>query len=335
MKTILIITRDPVINFRQMPNADGTTTDGRYRFVINDYDAEADFVVVSGKGLREPHTFHVAPRNTILLTGEPYGILAYPHGYCHQFGLVCSCQPQIKDANVVYTPAILPWYVGVDFNSDGTVRFTKDYNGIANAKPKKTKLISVISSTKAFSRGHVDRLRFIRKLHDCYGDAIDIFGRGYRDFADKWDVLAPYKYHIVIENSTSDFYFTEKLFDCYLAGTYPLYHGCRNITDYYPADAMTRIDIRNFDETAATIDRIMTSNEFEEKQKLLEQCKQLSLNKYNLFNEIARTCDKLDADGQKTDVLLKPASNFVSLHNLWLYTFGRNYYKLLSKIGNK
>lgn len=98
---------------------------------------------------------------------------------------------------------------------------------------------------------------------------------------------------------------------------------------------MTRIDIRNFDETAATIDRIMTSNEFEEKQKQLEQCKQLSLNKYNLFNEIARACDKLDADGQKTDVLLKPASNFVSLHNLWLYTFGRNYYKLLSKIGNK
>lgn len=93
-----------------MPNADGTTTDGRYRFVINDYDTEADFVVVSGKGLRQEHVFHVSPKNTILLTGEPYGILDYPKGYCRQFGVVCSCQPEIKGENVVYTP---PYCLGM------------------------------------------------------------------------------------------------------------------------------------------------------------------------------------------------------------------------------
>lgn len=332
MKTILIITRDPVISFRQMANHKGITDDGKYRFVINDYNAEADFVVVSGKGLRQPHTFSVAPSNTILLTGEPRGILAYPKGYCRQFGVVCSCQPGIKGENVIYTPAILPWYVGVDFNNDGTVRFTKSYEDIANAKPEKTKLISVISSNKAFSQGHVDRLRFIRRLRDRYGDRIDIYGRGYHGFADKWNVLAPYKYHIVIENSTSDYYFTEKLFDCYLAGTYPLYHGCRNITDYYPADAMTRIDIRDFDSTAATIDRILEGHEYEDKQNLLQKCKSLSLDKYNMFNEIAAVCDKIDADKAKEEVTLMPASHYFSLHNMMLYTVGRNYYKLISNI---
>lgn len=332
MKTILIITRDPVINFRQMPGEQGITADGRYRFIINDYAADADFVVVSGKGLRQPHTFHVSPENTILLTGEPRGILAYAKGYCRQFGIVCSCQPEIKGKNVIYTPAILPWYVGVDFNADGSVRFTKTYDDIAKAKPEKTKLISVISSNKAFSRGHVDRLRFIRKLQERYGDSIDIYGRGYRGFADKWDVLAPYKYHIVIENSTSDYYFTEKLFDCYLAGTYPIYHGCRNVADYYPSDAMTRIDIRDFDATAATIDRLLASNEYEDKQAQLQHCKELSLDKYNMFNEIAAICDKIGTNGAKKDVTLMPASHYFSLHNMMLYTMGRNYYKLISKI---
>lgn len=331
MKTILIITRDPVINFRQMPNPDGITSDGKYRFVINDYNAEADFVVVSGKGLRQPHTFHVSPKNTILLTGEPRGILAYAKGYCRQFGVVCSCQPEIQGENVIYTPAILPWYVGVDFNSDGTVKFTKNYNDIANANPKKTKLISVISSNKAFSRGHVDRLWFIRKLQERYGDKIDIYGRGHHGFADKWDVLAPYKYHIVIENSTSDYYFTEKLFDCYLAGTYPIYYGCRNIADYYPSDAMTKIDIRDFDTAAATIDRILACHEFEDKQEQLRECKELSLKKYNLFNEIAKVCDGIKSDGMREDVTLIPASHYFSLHNLMLYTVGRNYYKYIAR----
>lgn len=332
MKTILIITRDPVIDFRQMPTGNGVTADGHYRFIINDYGAEADFVVVSGKGLRSEHSFNVSPRNTILLTGEPHGILAYPGGYCRQFGVVCSCQPEIKGKNVRYMPPVLPWYVGVEFNADGSVRFNKDYDDIATAQPKKEKLISVISSNKAFSRGHVDRLRFIRRLRDRYGDKIDIFGRGYRGFADKWDVLAPYKYHIVIENSTSDYYFTEKLFDCYLAGTYPLYHGCRNVADYYPKEAMTTIDIRDFDSTARTIDRILVSDEYERRQSALERCKELSLGRYNLFDEIARVCDTLDADDRKEATTLRPASHYISLHNTWLYTVGRNYYKLISKI---
>lgn len=332
MQTILIITRDPVIDFRQMPTGNGITSDGRYRFIINDYNAEADFVVVSGKGLRQPHTFHVSPKNTILLTGEPRGILAYPKGYCRQFGVVCSCQPEIKGRNVIYTPAILPWYVGVVFNNDGTVKFTKTYDDIATAVPKKTKLISVVSSNKAFSRGHVDRLRFIRRLRDRYGDSIDIYGRGYRDFADKWDVLAPYKYHIVIENSSSDYYFTEKLFDCYLAGTYPIYYGCQNISDYYPKDGMTRIDIRNFDSAAATIDNIMNGHKYETHQKELANCKELSLGHYNMFNEIADICDKIEGNDTKEDVVLYPAGHYFSLHNMMLYTVGRNYYKLISKL---
>lgn len=327
MKRVLIVTRDPVISFRQMPGGVDHTPDGEYQFLINETDAEVDFVVVVGKGLRVPTEFRVAPQNTILMTGEPHSILEYPKGYCSQFGLVCACQPEIKGANVVYTTPLLPWYVGVDFSQNSDNRFTMNYEDVERATPEKTKLISVISSDKAFSQGHVDRLRFIRMLKRQYGDSVDIFGRGYREFKDKWNVLAPYKYHIVIENSTTDYYFTEKLFDCYLAGAYPIYHGCRNIADYYPQEAMTCIDIRNVEESFRTIDRVVRSQEYEKKQAILTQCKQLSMTKYNLFQQIADACNRLDAKACKQPVTLQPAAHFFSLHNLWLYTVGRNYYK--------
>lgn len=331
MKTILIITRNKAVDFRQMPHNSNTTADGKYRFVINDYAADADFVVVISKGLRHPHSFHVASANTILTTEEPHQILAYARGYRRQFGLVCSCQPEIKGRNVIHGPAILPWYVGVDFKADGSVAFTKNYDDIAASHPEKTKLISVITSGKAFSQGHVDRLRFVRRLHERYGNQVDIYGHGFLSFKDKWEALAPYKYHIVIENSTADYYFTEKLADCYLAGAFPIYHGCRNVADYFPSGAMETIDIRDFDAAASTIDRVIASQRYEESRQLLEHCKELSLNRYNLFNEIAAACDRLDGDAKKEDVELLPASRFQSLHNLWLYTVGRNYYKFIAR----
>ena len=45
MKTILIITRDPLVHFRQMRNTGGITDDGEFRFVINDTSCRPDFVV--------------------------------------------------------------------------------------------------------------------------------------------------------------------------------------------------------------------------------------------------------------------------------------------------
>lgn len=332
MKHILVITRDPLVHFRQMPGGTGLTPDGRYQFHLNTMEGDPDYVVVMGKGLREPRTFSLPPQHTVLVTGEPYAILAYARGYCRQFGLVASCQPQLRGSNVVYTPALLPWFVGATFEPDGTNRFPMTYDDVARAQPEKTRAISVIASNKAFSPGHVDRIRFIRRLRDRYGDRIDIYGRGHNSFADKWDVLAPYRYHIVIENSTSDYYWTEKLADCYLAGTYPLYHGCRNIADYFPRQGLTPIDIRRFDECAAIIDRTLDSHLYERSQPLLRQCKELVLDKYNLFNQLAELCDRLPHGDRRADVTLQPASRYPNLHNLWLHTVGRNLHKLRAKL---
>ncbi len=337
MKHILIVSRDPWLDFRQMENISGITNDGHYRFFINDFDCQPDFVVIKEKALREPHLFDVPKQRTILLTGEPYSVLAYPKGFCSQFGTVCACQKEVKASKgttILRTPAMLSWFVGAYMDNKGGRSFTMDYNTIKQTTPKKEKTISVISSTKAFSKGHVDRLRFIEKLKNHYGDRVDIFGHGFCDFADKWDVLAPYKYHIVIENSVSDYYWTEKISDCYLSNTYPLYHGCTNIHDYFPDNAFTRININDFENTVNIIDQTIAADIYSQRQQELAQSKALVLDNYNIFNMIADVCRHIEDNESDTEghTIIRPASKFFSWHNMFLYTIGRNYYKLTNKL---
>lgn len=331
MYKILLLTRgDGKLDLRQTPKGLGIFN-GKYQFYINEPIEDPDFLVIRGKALAEKSLFNIARSNTILLTSEPYSVLSYPLKYCKQFGVVCSCQEEIKLPNVVHTPAMLPWFVGVEFGKNGQSSVRLNYEDIKESHPQKTKLISVITSNKAFTQGHLDRLRFVEKLQNYYGDQIDVFGRGYHDFADKWDVLSPYKYHIAIENSSSKYYWTEKLSDCYLAGTYPFYYGCKNVNDYFPEDALTRLDIYNPEQAIECINKVIENKTFSIKQKELLLCKKLVMENYNMFNYIVDICSKLDAQSPKEVISLNPASHYFDFHNLYLYTIGRNVFKLKRK----
>ncbi len=314
---------------RQTPGRKGVSRCGKYQFYVNELIPDPDFVVIRGKSLKQPHTFHVAPENLILTTSEPYSILSYPKDYCKQFGLVCSCQEQLKHHNIIYTPALLPWYIGATFDH-GTGIPRMDYDDFKSAnRPAKKKLLSVITSNKAFTQGHQDRIDFVEKLKAHYGDKLDVFGKGFCDFDDKWDVLAPYKYHIAIENSCSKYYWTEKLSDCYLAGTFPIYHGCQNIHDYFPQDSLACIDIHDVEKSIRIIDRLIYNEEhFETTLQKLDVCKELVLEEYNIFNYIATCLDRLNPHSPKSVITVQPARTMHDWHNVYLNVIGRNAFKL-------
>jgi len=84
-------------------------------------------------------------------------------------------------------------------------------------------------------------------VKDYFGERIDIFGRGINEIEDKWDALDRYKYHIALENSVVEDYWTEKLSDAYLAGCYPIYYGCPNIEKYFDISSLARINITQSD----------------------------------------------------------------------------------------
>lgn len=321
------------ILYRQTQGHSLTSLDGRYRFYVNEPVDDPDFWVVQGKGVREPQTSNVAPQNTILLTTEPASVLVYPKKYTRQFGLLCTCQPRLSHPNKKLTPPILPWFVGYHKTGPRQYLPTQDYDSLKQSSlPEKTKLISVITSNKAFTQGHVDRIRFVQQLKAHYGDQLDVFGRGFCPFDDKWDVLAPYQYHIVIENSSEPYYWTEKLGDCFLTGTFPLYYGCTNVDDYFPRDAYEPIDIHDVDGTISLIDRLVGEHRYEQSLAALQKSRDLMLDDYNLFEFIARTCDQMDATLPKQQVTIRPCHSTDSWRNVWNYVFTRNFFKLKMKL---
>ena len=330
------------IMHRQTPGHRLISQDGRYEFCLDDSLEEADFWVVQGKGVRDVQTCHVAPENTILLTTEPRSILVYPQRYIDQFGLIVTCQEQTRHRNLHFGPAILPWFVGYKSDQHGGYTFSQDYDSLSQPSnpAEKTKLLSVITSNKAFTRGHLDRIKFVEKLKEHFGNQIDIFGRGFRSFDDKWDVLRPYKYHIAIENSSQRYYWTEKISDCYLTETFPFYYGCTNLSDYFPQEAFLSINIRQPEQAIAAIDTAIQQHRYEQSADLLGDCKKRVLDEYNMFEYVAHLCDQLNPQAKKEQVVIQPCHSVMDWHNFTNYTFRHNYYKVLTKLhylinGNK
>lgn len=98
----------------------------------------------------------------------------------------------------------------------------------------KSKFCSMVSSNKVMCKLHIDRLHVINWLYNKR-HYIDLFGT-WND-ANDWqpiiNSLADYQYSVVMENYIDDAFWTEKLTNCFLTGTIPIYYGARKISDYF------------------------------------------------------------------------------------------------------
>lgn len=222
-----------------------------------------------------PQTTICPKQNTIFIAVEPYDVACYVSGFLRQFGVVIAFQDYIikKIPQARLYPPLSEWFVEQNF----------DYLNQTN-EIKKTKLISIISSNKKQLKGHRDRLAFCEAVKARFGNQVDFFGRGIASFDDKWDVVAPYKYSIAIENSQSDNYFTEKINDCFLSHTFPIYYGCPNIKDYFNPESFATIDIKNIEKSIQTIESILNDyHHYETHLSAVIESKKRVLDHYNLF----------------------------------------------------
>ena len=96
----------------------------------------------------------------------------------------------------------------------------------------KTNLVSLVASHKNWAPGH--KLRHI--LADLYKGRMDLWGKGYTPVNDKATATAPYMFSVAIENDVVDDLFTEKLIDCLITGTVPIYWGTSAISNYFNTD---------------------------------------------------------------------------------------------------
>jgi len=75
--------------------------------------------------------------------------------------------------------------------------------------------------------------------------ARDAIKRSWRGGTDqKWEVMSRYKFTFVLEGGAYPGWITEKIFDCFVTGTIPVYLGAPNIERYIPGDCF--VNVRNF-----------------------------------------------------------------------------------------
>jgi hypothetical protein len=181
------------------------------------------------------------------------------------------------DPKYVRSYPMLPWAVDLS------------YDELVSAPvPDKTRAVSWVSSRLALLPGHHRRNALREFLIRQQPESVDIFGRGVSYIENKWDALAPYRYSLAIENSSSRDYWTEKVADCFLSWTLPLYDGCLNLEDYFDPASFIRIDASDHAATLRRIQQLRRSDEWERRMPAIAEARRRVLNEYQLFPAFAR-----------------------------------------------
>ena len=94
----------------------------------------------------------------------------------------------------------------------------------------KTKDISFCSSNKTMCKEHIDRLNLCRQLEDTI-DCMGTYSGGNR--VNTYDIYAEYKFSVIFENYIDDYWFSEKICNCFANKCIPIYFGARKINTIF------------------------------------------------------------------------------------------------------
>lgn len=291
---------------RQTPGGRGDWQDCQFSYgPAGEVDA---WVVV--EGLPATQSTVCSPARTIFVTAEPPTQPRYPLPFLAQFAAVVTCHEFRSHPHVIRHQQGLPWWVGVRRRGHQILGQTLDYDHLsAMREVPKTRNLSVICSRVDKLRSHRRRIRFVDRLLEHFGDRIDAFGSGWREIEDKWDAIAPYRYHVAVENVACQDYWTEKLADTFLGGALPLYHGCPNVDRYFDPGSLVKIDIDRPDEAIRIISDAIDEGAYEKAKQLVWASRARVLNEHNFFPMIAAVCKSLPAE-DATEIRLRPVEEF-------------------------
>ncbi|MEN9571247.1 MAG: hypothetical protein RL172_2478 [Bacteroidota bacterium] len=244
-----------------------------YQYIFDDTDEPVDYWVIWGDIKPVQSTGVCPPQNIIYITDEVNEQRFYLQPFLNQFAAVITCRTDLRHAHILQHHELNTWMVQRSYQQL-----------VAETFIEKSKKISVVSSNLTWLPGHKKRFALVNKLAGHFKDKLAVFGKGIHPVADKYDALAPYQYSIAIENSAVPGYFTEKITDCYLTHTMPVYFGCPDIDNYFDADTMLKIDVENFEGTVQQIEQLLDEDPYQQLLPLIYQQKQRYLSAYHIFN---------------------------------------------------
>ena len=202
--------------------------DEKSNWIIDDVSDE-DFVVYTDGELQPLnsgiHDRRKSHKNSIAWLIEPYEV--FPLGYDY-----VSKNPNQFYKILTYDKTLLS-YPNAIFHPLCTLFLEKKYLTIT----PKTKKLSIVCSQKNFTSGHSLRhqAKSLLDIEDVYGgkDPLECsIADSYKD----------YMFQIVVENCKKDYWFSEKLTQCFLTGVIPIYWGCPSIKDFFDINGIITFD---------------------------------------------------------------------------------------------
>lgn len=281
---------------------------GRCEFVWNPPDDDpCDYWIVLGYAYRA-ESATVAPCNTLFINGEPPAKKRYPRAFYRQFYRVVDNHAWSQHPRLVLDTACMGWHAG---NKLSAAQGEASYDYFSRLpRPRKQNKIGVVCSASTVTAGQRQRLKFLEQLKRHFGDRVVHFGRGFLPIEDKLEAILPYRFQLVLENSVSPHYWTEKLADAYVGWGFPLYVGCPNLGDYFESRSYQMLDITDLARSIRVIETCLEQPEAAEEISAVAEARRRVLNEYNLGVRCARMVEANFVNAPKEKILLRDYKHF-------------------------
>jgi hypothetical protein len=296
--------------------------DGRIAFHENSAeDVPWDCVVVFD-GFAEPVTLRVQDGGLLFVAGEPPDAMTYTGQFLDQFDRsFCAHPAAVRRRNNQIDQYFNNWHFGHDPSEK---EFRYRFEQVRDlAPPVKDRDLSVIMSSLAYMPNHLKRRHFLQVLQQRFGAGVDVYGRGHRFIPYKDDAILPYRFHLCIENCVVPGLWTEKIADAFLGFSVPVYAGCPNITDYFPEQALVRLDLDDPEGSLDAIERLLSAPQAEYVRRLpyVLQARDSLLGRYNLIHMLAEFVEARAGQSHRAvRRTLRPneQTRFYGIENAWL-----------------
>jgi hypothetical protein len=180
----------------------------------------------------------------------------------------------------------------------GTCWIPKDYYMNMDTSRKEFK-ISMLASNKNINNAEGHNFRqLIHHNQNRFKDYPITFFRSFRhkpeitDYGNnpfindsKIDLFNTFQFSIIIENSKQINYFTEKIVDCLVTKTIPIYWGCPNISDFFDTTGWIILNTSSLDEIIDKL-KILSKDYYEKYTDNIEQNYHKAISYSQLVNNI-------------------------------------------------
>jgi hypothetical protein len=251
-------------------------------FVFTEEDIEeCDYLVILDYP-KDDFSISVNKNNILHICLEPPNEISKYRQYANKKVKIIFNQIDTKNNNLLSHGA-LPWHINKDYD------FLKELK--KESLSKENKIVWVTSNQRS-SMGHYKRMEFLEKIKEL--PFVELYGRGINPIEDKWDALQNSKYAIAYENFQNDYYWTEKVIDCFLSYTMPIYYGCNAIESFFPKNSFIQLDPRD-KHIDLFLKEIVNSNKWEQNIDAINSSRELILNEYQLFPFLYNQIKKLES----------------------------------------